>query len=273
MMLLEALQQPFMIRALVVGILIAASSAFLGSFLVLKRYSMIGHGLSHVAFAAVAISLVLGTSPLILTLSIVILSSVLILRVNQKSSVFGEASIGLAATFAMALGTVLASIRGGFKVELYSYLFGSILTIQRVDMILSIVASFLIFGYLLFHYRDLLSLTFDEEFAHVQGIKTQRLNIMLAIFSGLIISLGIRAIGSILISSFILFPTMIAIQFQMTFRKTILWSIIIAILLVWLGLLGSYVLDWPSGSTIVLLSGLIYSIVLMTQRMRKGRES
>jgi len=269
-LIIEALQQPFMIRALIVGVMIAVSSAFLGSFLVLKKYSMIGHGLSHVAFAAVAISLFLGTSPLYLTLPIVVMSSLLILQINQKSPVFGEAVIGLTATFAIALATALASIRGGFKVELYSYLFGSILTIQQTDMILSILASIVIVIYLIYHYHGLLSMTLDEEFAQVSKVNTQKLNRMLAIFAGVIISLGIRAIGSILISSFILFPMMIAIQFETNFKKTILFAILFSILLVVFGLILSYVYNLPSGSTIVLLSGLLFFTVMVSKRLIKG---
>jgi zinc transport system permease protein len=266
-LIIEAFSYDFMIRAFIVGIAISASSAFLGSFLVLKRYSMIGHGLSHVAFAAVAISLVLGSSPIFLTLPIVVLVSLMILKINQKSSVYGEAAIGLAATVAIALGTALASIGGGFKVELYSYLFGSILTIQTIDMYLAIIASLIILLLLIYHFNDLFSMTFDEDFAIVSKIKTNRLNQMLAILTGVIIALGIRAIGSVLISSFIVFPMMIAMQFDKNFKTTVIISIFSSVLLVIFGLIFSYIFDLPSGSSIVLLSGIIYLTVFFAKKL------
>lgn len=269
-LIIEAFSYDFMIRAFIVGIAISASGAFLGSFLVLKRYSMIGHGLSHVAFASVAISLVLGASPIFLTLPIVVLVSLLILKINQKSSIYGEAAIGLAATVAIALGTALASVGGGFKVELYSYLFGSILTIQTIDMYLAVFASIIIIFLLIYHFNDLFSMTFDEDFAIVSKIKTYRLNQMLAILTGIIIALGIRAIGSVLISSFIVFPMMIAMQFEKNFKSTVMIAILSSVLLVIFGLLLSYIFDLPSGSAIVLLSGIVYLFIFSFKKINIG---
>lgn len=265
--LFSAFRYTFMVRALIVGIAIALSSSFIGSFLVLKKFSMIGHGLSHVAFAAVAIGLVTNTAPLIIAMPIVVLVAIFILKLNENAQLHGDAAIGLTATFAMALGTTLASVGGGFKVDLYSYLFGSILTIQQIDVWLSIVFSIIISLVVMLYYHDLFAMTYDESFAIVSKIKTKRLNTILAILTGITIVIGIRAIGTILISSFIVFPTVIAMQFSKGFKVTILIAATSSIVTVILGLMVSYVFDFPSGSTIVLLNGLLFIVVYVFNRI------
>ncbi len=265
--LVAAFSYGFMIRALLVGITVAASSAFIGSFLVLKKFSMIGHGLSHVAFAAVAIALVLNQAPLPITAVIVVLVSVLILKLNETAKLHGDAAIGLAATFSMALGTTLASVGGGFNIELNRYLFGTILAIRNVDVWMSVVLSFAVVMVVTLFYADLFAMTYDEEFAKVSGIKTKRLNTLLAILTGLVIALGIRAIGAVLISAFIIFPTVIAMQFSKGFKTTVVLAATFSMVIVFIGLLLSFVLDTPSGSTIVLLNGLVFTLVYAHQRI------
>ncbi len=265
--LVAAFSYGFMIRALLVGITVAASSAFIGSFLVLKKFSMIGHGLSHVAFAAVAIALVLNQAPLPITAVIVVLVSVLILKLNETAKLHGDAAIGLAATFSMALGTTLASVGGGFNIELNRYLFGTILAIRNVDVWMSVVLSFAVVMVVTLFYADLFAMTYDEEFAKVSGIKTKRLNTLLAILTGLVIALGIRAIGAVLISAFIIFPTVIAMQFSKGFKTTVVLAATFSMVIVFIGLLLSFVLDTPSGSSIVLLNGLVFTLVYAHQRI------
>ena len=257
----------FMWRAIVVGISIALSSAFIGSFLVLKRFSMIGHGLSHVAFAAVAIGLFFDQSPLLVTLPFVVLTSVFVLKLNESANVHGDAAIGLAAAFSMALGTTLASIGGGFNMDLYSYLFGSILTIKMLDLWLSVGLSIIVLVTIFLFFQDLFTMTFDESFAQVSGIRTKRLNTLLAILTGLVIVIGIRAIGTLLISSLIIFPTVIAMQFSRGFKATILIAVISSVVLVFIGLIGSFLFDLPSGSAIVLLNGIVFFFVYVYHRL------
>lgn len=248
----------FMWRALIVGVAVALSSALIGSYLVLNKFSMIGHGLSHVAFAAIAIGLFTNNAPLFFAVPVVVIVSIFILKINDTANLQGDAAIGLTASFAIALGTALASLGGGFNVDLYSYLFGSILTIRGIDVILSIVFSIIVIGVVWFFYHDLFSMTFDEEYARVGGVRTKRLNTLLAVLTGLTIVIGIRAIGTMLISAFIIFPPVIVMQFSRSFKTTVLASAVLSVVLVTTGLFSSFIFDLPSGSTIVLLSGFVF---------------
>ena len=248
----------FMWRALIVGIAVALSSSLIGSFLVLNKFSMIGHGLSHVAFAAIAIGLFTNNAPLLFTVPVVVLVSVFILKLNNTANLQGDAAIGLTASFSIALGTALASMGGGFNVDLFSYLFGSILTIRQIDVILSIIFSFIVVGVIIFFYHDLFSMTYEEEYARVSGVRTKRLNTLLAVLTGLTIVIGIRAIGTMLISALILFPPVIVMQISRNFKWTVWMSAVLSVVLVVLGLLTSFVFDLPSGSTIVLMSGFVF---------------
>ncbi len=261
--LLRAFNYAFVIRAIIVGVAIAVSSSMIGAFLVLKKYSMVGHGLSHVAFAAVAIGLLLNQSPLIVTAFVVTLVSVFILQISERAKIHGDAAIGLTAAFSMALGTTLASVGGGFNVDLFSYLFGSILTIQRIDVVLSVVLSIAVTIIVILFYNEFVSMTYDETFSRVSGIKTRRLNILLAVLTGLTVVVGIRAIGTILISALIIFPTITALQFSRGFKATILIAVVLSVLIVFMGLIGSFLLGLPSGSAIVLLNAIVFMFVFL----------
>lgn len=263
----------FMIRALLVGLLTAVSSSMVGTFLVLKRYSMIGHGLAHVAFGAVAVGLLFSTSPLLIALPLVVATSVLILKLNEKADVHADAAIGVMATTAMALGTLLASIDGGFTTVLNTYLFGSILTVQWLDFGLALALLVGVIGFVGYNYHSLFSLTYDSTFAHVSGIPVKRLNLILAIFTGIIVVVGIRLLGTILISSFIIFPTLISMQFKKGFKTTFITSIVIALGTVFFGISMSFIFDFPTGSSIVLLNAVVFILVFIFQTLKSRRAS
>ncbi len=259
--LLRAFEYGYMWRALLVGVSVSISSATIGSFLVLKKYAMIGHGLSHVAFAAVAIGLVLNQAPLLFSLPLVVLSSIIILKLNHTARLQGDASIALMAAFALALGTVLVSTSGGFNVDVYSYLFGSILTIRQTDVYFAIGFSVAVVAFLLVYFTQLFSMTFDEDFARITDVKVSRLNMVLAILTGVTVVVGIQAIGTLLISALIIFPIIIAMQFNRSFKGTVGIATVVSIASVVSGLLISFVIDFPSGSTIVLLNSLVFFII------------
>lgn len=248
----------FMVRALVVGVLVGLSGGFLGSFLVLKRYAMIGQGLAHVAFGAVAVGLLFSDQPLVIAMPIVVFVSVLILKLSEKTSVHGDAAIGLAATVAMALGTLLASIDGGFQTTLNSYLFGSILTVQRADIYLAIGLFISVAAFGMYFYYDLFSMTYDPVFADVSNVKVSQLNLMLAILTGVTVVIGIQLLGTILISAFIIFPTIIAMQFRRGFSTTIIIALLFAVFTVFTGIAISFIFDFPTGSSIVLLNAVLF---------------
>lgn len=261
--LLEPFGYLFMQRAIIVGVMVAISSSILGSFLVLKRFSMIGHGLSHVTFAAVAISLVLHTQPIVVSLPVVMLASVFILKINDYASIHGEAAIGLISSVSIAFGTVLASLNNGFNIDLNSYLFGSILTINALNMWLSIIISLLIIFVVVYFYHDLFAITYDSEYATISGIKTSRLNMILGILTAAVIVIGTKAIGTMLISSLIVFPMVISMQYRRGFLQTILLSVLFGTLNMVVGLFTSYYFNLPSGSTIVLVSAIVFLLVYL----------
>lgn len=256
----EALSYDFMQRALIVGMFIALSSALLGIFLVLKKYSMIGDGLAHVSFATVAIALFIGASPLLVSIPVVVLASIFIMQLNEKAGLHGDAAIGLVSSFSVALGVLISSLAGGFNVDLFSYLFGSILAIREFDMYLSVVLAGFVIALVVFFYNDLFAVTHDEEFASVIGIRTKLMNYLIATLASITIVLGIRVVGTLLISSMIIFPTVTALQVSRSFRSTLLISAIVSVAAVVIGVLGSYALNLPSGASIVMVNAIFFIV-------------
>jgi zinc transport system permease protein len=269
-MIIDAFSFAFMIRAFVVGIAVAISGSFLGSFLVLRRYALIGHGLAHISVGAVAIALFLGQTPLLVTLPIVVLASLLILYLSENSNIGGDTAIGLLSSFAIALATFLSSLRGGFGTDLNSYLFGSILFLTNVDVILSVVVAVLVILMVYVFYDELFASTFDEMYARVNRVNIKTINRLLAILTAVTVTIGIQSIGVLLISSMIIFPTIIALQFRQGFQGTILLAVGVSVVVVFLGILSSYVLNLPTGSTIVMLSATTLVVAYWGNRLRKG---
>src|SRR5699024_3279950 len=242
-MIIEALQSDFILRAILVGSLIAVSCSFLGIFLVLKKYSMIGDGLAHVSFATIAIALLLNKSSLVVSIPLVILSSFLILKLNEKADLHGDAAIALMSSFAVAVGVLITSVAQGFNIDLFSYLFGSILVISKLDVILSIILSIVVIFVTLFFYNSLFAITYDEEFATVIGLYSKYMNYFISVLTSITVVLGIRVVGTMLISSMIIFPTVTALQLSKGFKDTILMSSIISVSSVILGIFISYILN------------------------------
>jgi len=269
--LIEAFQYQFILKALLVGSLIALSSSVLGIFLVLKKFSMIGDGLAHVSFATVAIALVLDASPLFVSIPIVIAASFLILKLNEKADLHGDAAIGLVSSFSVAFGVLLASLSSGFNVDLFSYLFGSILVISNTDVYMSIALSAVVVTGLLIFYNPLFAVTHDEEFAEVIGIDAKLMNRVIAVLTSITIVLGIRVVGTMLISSMIIFPTVTALQLSRSFKQTIVISVIVSVFCVITGVLASFVLNLPSGATIVIFNAICF-VVFFTIKQIGGRK-
>lgn len=269
LLLIESLQYDFMLRALLVGSLIALSAAFLGVFLVLQRQSMIGDGLAHVSFATIAIALFFNQSPLLVSIPLVILASFLIIKLNDKAGINGDAAIGLISAFAVALGVMISSLSQGFNIDLFSYLFGSILVISKLDVILSIFLSIVVIILIVFNYNSLFAMTYDQEFASVIGLNINKMKYLISILTSITVVLGIRVVGTMLISSMIIFPTVTALQVSNSFRQTILISAIISILSVIFGIFISYLFNLPTGATIVIINALIFTIILFLTKFTK----
>ena len=269
LLLVESLQYDFIIRAILVGSLIALSSAFLGVFLILQRQSMIGDGLAHVSFATIAIALFFNQSPLIVSIPLVILSSFLIIKLNDKAQINGDAAIGLISAFAVAIGVLISSLAQGFNIDLFSYLFGSILVISQLDVILSIILSIIVIILIIFNYNNLFAMTYDQDFATVIGIKTNKMKYLVSVLTSITVVLGIRVVGTMLISSMIIFPTVTSLLVTKGFKETIIMSTIVSIISVVLGIFSSYILNLPTGATIVLINAAIFVIVLIYSKIIK----
>jgi ABC-type Mn2+/Zn2+ transport system permease subunit len=265
----ELLSYTFLQRAFIVGSLIAISSSFLGIFLVLRKYSMIGDGLAHVSFGTVALALLLNQSPLIVSIPIVILASFLILKLSEENKIGGDAAIALVSSTAIALGVFISSLASGFNVDLFSYLFGSILIISALDVWLSLVLSIVVIVLVLYYFHDLFSVTYNIDYAKVSGINTTRMNQLIAILTSITIVLGIRVVGTMLISSFIIFPTVIALKLGTSFSKTIALSVAISLFCVIMGIITSVLFDFPTVATIVLLNATLFILASLYSMITK----
>jgi zinc transport system permease protein len=176
MELTEFLRYGFIQRALIAGSFIGILCSILGVFLVLRRFSLIGDGLAHATFGSVALALLLKMSPLYVSIPIVMTCSIVILKLTERARLYGDAAIGVVSSFGIAVGVMLSSIAGGFNVDLFSYLFGSILSISNVEVIISIILSALVILIISLYYNELLSITFDEDSAKASGINTKFIN-------------------------------------------------------------------------------------------------
>ena len=266
----EIFKQDFMIKALITGVFIAISCSLLGVFLVLKNMSLIGDGLAHVSFAAIAIGLLVSDKPIIISIPIVIVASFLVLLLKEKAKIDADATIGLLSSFSIAVGVIIASVAKGFNIDLFSYLFGSILFISPSEMILSGLLAIILIVLVLLFYNDLFSITFDENFAKISGIKVRRINYLLSVLISVTIVLGIRIVGTMLISSLIVFPSVSALQISKGFKRTLMFSVLFSMIAVVLGIIFSYILNVPTGALIVIVNAIIFLITLIIRVIKRG---
>jgi zinc transport system permease protein len=208
--MIETIQQmlsyPFLTRALIVGTLVALCAALLGVNLVLKRYSMIGDGLSHVGFGALAIAQAVGAAPLSVAIPVVILAAFLLLRLSERSKIKGDAAIALISTGSLAVGVMAISISTGMNVDVCNYMFGSILAMSKSDVTLSVILSLAVLVLYLLFYGQIFAVTFDEGFARATGVKAGLYNMLLALLTAVTVVVGMRLMGALLISSLVIFP-------------------------------------------------------------------
>lgn len=260
----------FMVRAMVVGGLVALIASILGVVLVLKRYSMIGDGLSHVGFGAMAISLAFNEAPLIFAIPIVIVAAFLLLRVSENSKIKGDAAIGLISSSSLAIGMIVNALSNGTNIDLNSYMFGSILAIEKKEMILCVVLGIVIIGVFIFFYNPIFAITFDENFAKATGLKVEVYKTVLSILTALTIVIGMRIMGTLLISSLIIFPALSAMRITKKFKRVMIISVIISLVCFFAGLVISYLIEIPTGASIV-VSNLIMFIIMSIIGFVRGK--
>ncbi len=251
----------FIFRALIVGSLVSLCAALLGVSLVLKKYSMIGDGLSHVGFGAIALATALDFAPMEFAVPVVIIAAVLLLRVSESSKIKGDSAIAMISTGALAVGIFVASMTTGMNTDINSYLFGSILAMTSDDVILSAVLSILVIILFIVFYNKIFAVTFDESFAGATGINTRIYNTLIAILTSVTVVLGMRMMGALLISSLIIFPSLSAMRVCKKFKSVILTSAIISVLCFIIGLITSYIFSTPTGATVVLINIVVFMIL------------
>ena len=264
---------PFMIRALVVGTLVSLCASLLGVSLVLKRYSMIGDGLSHVGFGALAVAAVCHAAPLAVAIPVVVLSAFFLLRLSENSKIKGDAAIAVISTSALALGVMVLSLGDGVNTDIYNYMFGSIYAMSGEDVVLSIVLSLIVLLLFVLLYHRIFAVTFDEAFARAAGLRAGMYNMVIAALTAVTIVLGMRMMGAMLISSLIIFPALTSMRLFKTFRQVVISSAAVAVVCFFLGITVSYLFDLPGGASVVLLNlaaMLVFSLLSMIKnRMRK----
>lgn len=263
---LEALQMGFLQRALLAGTFIAVGCAALGVFMVLRRQAMIGDGLAHFTFAAVGLGLFLGAAPLAVAAPLVVIASLLILHLPEKTAVLGDAAIGMMSALGLAGGILLASLGHGFNVDLFSYLFGDILAVSRAEAALAVLASLGIVGLIALNYHDLFALTFDSDQARVAGVRPERLTRLTAVLVALIVVLGVRVVGTLLISGLLVFPAATALQWARSFRAALWTAAATAAASVLAGIALAFILDLPAGAAIILLNAAFFAASLLLRR-------
>ena len=249
----EMLSYPFLQRALIVGILVSLCAALLGVSLVLKRYSMIGDGLSHVGFGALAIATALGWAPLAVTIPVVVLAAFLLLRMSESSKIKGDAAIALISSSALAIGVITVSWSSGMNTDVNNYMFGSILAMSQEDVVLSVILSVLVLILFVVFYTRIFAVTFDETFARATGVKAELYNMLLAFLTAITIVLGMRMMGALLISSLLIFPALTAMRVCRTFRSVIICAAALSILCFLTGLGVSFLISSPAGATVVMV--------------------
>ena len=267
--LIEMFSYRFMVRAGVVGLLVSLCAALLGVCLVLKRYSMIGDGLSHVGFGALAVASALGLAPMTVAVPVVVIAAFLLLRLSGRGKLKGDAMIAMISTAALAVGVIALSLSNGTTGDVNNYLFGSVLAMTKGDVALSVVLSVTVLALYLLFYHQIFAVTFDESFSRATGLKVDACNTLLAILTALTIVLGMRMMGAMLISSLVIFPALTAMRLFKSFRGVILCAAVTSVVCFCVGLTISFGFSTPVGATVVAADLTVFLAACLLAALRR----
>lgn len=265
--LAEMFSYGFIIRAFIVGVLVSLCAALLGVTLVLKRYSMIGDGLSHVGFGALAVAAALNLAPLEVAVPVVVVAAFLLLRLSESSKINGDAAIAIISSTALAIGVVCVSI-SGVNTDLNSYLFGSILATSNADAVMCAVLAVAVISIFILFYNKIFAVTFDESFSKATGLKTGAYNTIISLLTALTIVIGMRIMGTLLISALIIFPALSSMRVCKKFKSVILCSGVLSVLCFFIGMCASYSLDTPTGASVVIVNACVFVIFWIIEAVR-----
>ena len=257
------LQYDFIQQAMIIGIALAVSAALLSPFLVLNQQAMIADGLAHVSFAGIVLGVLLSEQALIIAIPFVMLASLLIKYLSTTKTINGDAAIGLVSAVSFAIGLILIKKGEGFSVSIESMLVGNIFTATQTEMWLSIIIMLMIGIFVMMTYRKLLLMTYDMDYARFSKINVQFLGYVLSGLTAIFIVVGVRTIGTLLISALVVFPSIISSQLTKSFKNTLLLGLFSSLVVVILGIFIAHPLEIPVGSTIVILYAVILMIVLL----------
>jgi zinc transport system permease protein len=259
--MIEILQYEFMQRALISGIAISISCSLIGLFLILKRFSLFGDAMSHVAFGGIALGLFLKSNPIWVSLIVSIIGALAIIKLNSSKRIYSDSSISVLLSLGLAMGLVLISLSGGFSIDITSYLFGSILLVNIEETLSTILLSVIFITFVIFYYKKLIYLVFNEEQALVNGINTVVLNILFITLATIAIVMSIRLIGVLMVSSLLIIPNVSSLLLGYGFKKTILFSICFSLISVILGIILAF--EWnitPSGMIVITSAGIFFGV-------------
>ena len=256
--LTEIFSYPFLVRAVIVGLLVSLCASLLGVSLVLKRYAMIGDGLSHVGFGALAVATALNAAPLTVSIPVVVFAAFLLLRMSENSKIKGDAAIALISTGSLAIGVVIISFTTGSNADVCNFMFGSILAMSKSDVTLSVALAITVFVLFILFYNKIFAVTFDETFAKATGVKAGAYNMLIAFLTAITIVLGMRMMGALLISSLIIFPALTSMRLCKTFRSVTICSAIVSVLCFFIGIVASYMYETPTGASVVIVNIIVF---------------
>lgn len=258
----------FMQKAIIVGAVIALCASLLGVILVLKRYSMIGDGLSHVGFGALSVAVALNAAPLLVALPVVVVAAFFLLRLSSNGKMKGDSAIALVSSSSIAIGVIVNAASKGSNMDLNSYMFGSVLAMSGSDVYISIILAVVVLSIFAVFYHRIFAITFDENFAKATGIKTGFYNTLFAILTAVTIVVGMRIMGTMLISSLIIFPALTSMRVFKNFRAVVISSGIISILCFVSGVILSYMYSFPTGACIVVTNLAVFLIFTLVGKIK-----
>ena len=264
----EMFEFTFLVRAFIVGSLVTMCASLLGVSLVLKRYAMIGNGLSNVGFGSLALATALHAAPLTVSIPVVLAAAVLLLRLSENSKIKGDAAVALISTSSLAIGVAIISQTTGMNTDVCNYLFGSILAMSKADVYLSVGLSITVLVLFIVFYNKLFAVTFDETFAKVSGIHTGLYNMLIALLTAITIVLGMRMMGALLISSLIVFPALSSMRLFRKFKSVTVCSAVVSILCFFAGIVISYAYAMPTGASVVLVNISVFVLFWAAENLR-----
>jgi zinc transport system permease protein len=266
----EIFEYGFMVRAFIAGTAIALIAPMIGTFLVLKRFSLFADSLAHVALAGVAIGILAGIYPVFTAVITCVLAAVLMEKLRSSSKVYSDSALSLFLSGSLAIALVLISLAKGFNVNLFGYLFGSITAVQNEDVMIIVSLSAMVVLLMICFYKEFFYIAFDEESAKVSGIPVKGINLLLMSMAAVTVSLSMRVVGILMVGALMVIPVLTALQIARSFKNTFFYGILCSLLSVFAGLILSYYLDIIAGGAIVICALLLFIVALVYGHFQKS---